>query len=696
MWNRNTLVLGFFGILFLSASASKVSFQEKGTDSETFPMKKVSSSTDITFRKNDVRATGNTGIKKKSTMDDISFSEITGINDIRFLKKGTASNKSFSKNAAIGDTIPSSFQPCFCTDDKVFRANGDPKKKCKWIAKNPTERCSIDSRAKLGCPKTCNPNCMGCADDPAYRYNGEEEKNCQWVAEKPSNRCKNKKSFKKCQATCNPICETRCTDNPDYGYKGNKEKSCEWVGKEPFVRCSLGGKEAFFDCPTTCNLNCIVLSFEPSVQPSAEPTLEPSLEPSLAPSTEPSSPPEWKQVGDDIDGEAVWDESGFSVSLSSNGTVVAIGTYGNDDNGDKSGHVRVYEYDTSSGWLQLGNDIDGEAECDRSGYSVSLSSDGKVVAIGAPENRGNNGYASGHVRVYKYDSSSNEWIKLGDDIDGEAAYDDSGKSVSLSADGMVVAVGAQRNDGNGFDSGHVRVYEYDSSSGWLQLGDDIDGEGQYDESGWSVSLSSAGKVVAIGTPLADSLRGHVRVYEYDATSNDWIQLGDDIDGEAEDDRSGWSVSLSSNGMIVAVGAPYNDDNGAISGHVRVYEYDSSSGWVQLGNDIDGEAVADRSGYLNSVSLASDGKTVAIGAKWNDGKGLDSGHVRVYEYDSSSLEWVQLGADIDGDAPYDYSGSSVSLSSDGTIVAIGATGNDGINGSNSGHVRVFEHDPPSHA
>jgi len=242
----------------------------------------------------------------------------------------------------------------------------------------------------------------------------------------------------------------------------------------------------------------------------------------------------------------------------------------------------------------------------------------------------------------------------------------------------------------------VRVYEYDSSSGWLQLGDDIDGEAQYDESGWSVSLSSDGKVAAIGTPLADSLRGHVRVYEYDATSNDWIQLGDDIDGEAEGDRSGWSVSLSSNGMIVAVGAPYNDYNGDRSGHVRVYEYDSSSGWVQLGNDIDGEAVADGSGYLNSVSLASDGKTVAIGAKWNDGKGFDSGHVRVYEYDSSSNDWVQRGEDIDGDAPYDYSGSSVSLSSDGTIVAIGATGNDGINGSNSGHVRVFEHDPPSHA
>ena len=66
---------------------------------------------------------------------------------------------------------------------------------------------------------------------------------------------------------------------------------------------------------------------------------------------------------------------------------------------------------------------------------------------------------------------------------------------------------------------------------------------------------------------------------------------------------------------------------------------------------------------------------------------NSGHVRVYEYSGGS--WSQLGADIDGEAAGDSSGYSVSLSSDGTIVAIGATGNDG-NGSNSGHVRVYEY------
>ena len=125
------------------------------------------------------------------------------------------------------------------------------------------------------------------------------------------------------------------------------------------------------------------------------------------------------------------------------------------------------------------------------------------------------------------------------------------------------------------------------------------------------------------------------------------QLGSDINGEAASDQSGYSVSMSSDGTIVAIGAPYNDGNGSNSGHVRVYEYSGSS-WSQLGADINGEAASDSSGY--SVSLSSDGTIVAIGANGNDGNGSSSGHVRVYQYSSGS--WTQLGADIDGEAAYD--------------------------------------------
>ncbi|OUX36946.1 MAG: hypothetical protein CBE26_04285, partial [Kiritimatiellaceae bacterium TMED266] len=69
--------------------------------------------------------------------------------------------------------------------------------------------------------------------------------------------------------------------------------------------------------------------------------------------------------------------------------------------------------------------------------------------------------------------------------------------------------------------------------------------------------------------------------------------------------------------------------------------------IQLGTDIDGEAAQDLSGH--SVALSSDGSIVAIGAHNNDGKGSGSGHVRLYQWDGSS--WNQLGSDINGESLY---------------------------------------------
>ena len=127
----------------------------------------------------------------------------------------------------------------------------------------------------------------------------------------------------------------------------------------------------------------------------------------------------------------------------------------------------------------------------------------------------------------------------------------------------------------------------------------------------------------------------------------WNQTGADIDGEAADDFSGWSVSLSADGSTLAIGAKLNDGNGTNAGHARVYNWNGSA-WVQLGADIDGEAAGDQSGW--SVSLSADGSTLAIGAIYNDGNGNAAGHVRVYNWNGTA--WVQLGTDIDGEAAKD--------------------------------------------
>ena len=203
-------------------------------------------------------------------------------------------------------------------------------------------------------------------------------------------------------------------------------------------------------------------------------------------------------------------------------------------------------------------------------------------------------------------------------------------SVSLSSDGTILAIGASGNDGNGNNSGHVRVYKYANNS-WTQLGADIDGEAAGDMIG-RVSLSSDGTILAIGAPLNDgngTYSGHVRVFSY--ANNSWTQLGNDIDGEATWDYFGRSVSLSSDGTILAIGGYLNDGNGSNSGHVRVYKYANNS-WTQLGTDIDGEAANDHSGV--SVSLSSDGTKLAIGAEFNDGNGNGSGHVRTFEFTPS--------------------------------------------------------------
>jgi Zn-dependent metalloprotease len=379
-----------------------------------------------------------------------------------------------------------------------------------------------------------------------------------------------------------------------------------------------------------------------------------------------------QQLGQDIDGEAKGDRSGI-VSLSADGQTVAIGT----GISDRRAHVRIYSL-IGDEWQQIGQNIDGEGEQDRSAV-VSLSANGQTVAIGAGSNDGN-GFNSGHVRVYSL--IGDEWQQIGQDIDGEAERDYSGSFISINADGRTVAIGALHNDGNGNDSGHVRVYSLIGDE-WQQIGQDIDGEAKGDRSG-IVSLSADGQTVAIGAASNDvngAYSGHVRVYTF--TGDTWQQLGQDIDSEEEGEEYGKSISLSADGQTVAIAARLKNGNGNQSGQVRIYSLIGDE-WQQIGKDINGETAYDRSG--DSVSLSADGRTVAIGASNNDGNGNNSGHVRVYSLIGD--EWQQIGQDIDGEAERNYSGYSVSISADGQIVSIGAyLNNDG--GTDSGHVRIYD-------
>lgn len=324
---------------------------------------------------------------------------------------------------------------------------------------------------------------------------------------------------------------------------------------------------------------------------------------------------------------------------------------------------------------QLGLDIHGLTTGENAGNSVSISADGSIVAVGAYLND-NNGTDSGCVRVYKIISGN--WMQQGADINGEGAGNQSGHSVSLAADGATIAIGAPRNTANGTASGHVRIYK-NLSGIWTQIGNDIDGQSAGDSSGWSVALSADATTVAIGSPYNTNNgndSGLVRVFKN--ISGNWTQQGTDINSGSYYDASGRSISISSDGTIVAIGAPYSSFNGGYAGRVKMYK-NISGVWTQFG-DFSGLTDNTILGY--SISMSTDGNFIALGAI-----GYAGSTGRVFVYKNINGSWSQYGAPIVGEASSDTSGRSVSISADGNVVAIGADFNSG-NGTASGHVRIY--------
>jgi hypothetical protein len=307
--------------------------------------------------------------------------------------------------------------------------------------------------------------------------------------------------------------------------------------------------------------------------------------------------------------------------------------------------------------------------------SISINDDGTIIAIGSP-----NINNKGQVKVYKMIDSN--WIQLGEDINGLLDFDNFGHSVSLNASGLTLAVGSI-NSPNSSLKGVVKVFSFINNI-WVQQGQDIVGNSNDDWSGWSVSLSSSGLILAIGSIGNDenaNNAGQTKVFSL--TNGIWSQLGNNINGKSSNDQFGCSVSLSSDGLTIAIAASGNDDNGDEAGHVKIYKFINNS-WEQLGKDIKGNEAKDWLGW--SVSLSSDGSTVAVGAPSYMKKNPANGYARVFKFINNS--WEKFGVDMKGEFEDDWFGFSVSLSADGSILAVGGHFNDG-NGSDSGHVRVFK-------
>ena len=87
------------------------------------------------------------------------------------------------------------------------------------------------------------------------------------------------------------------------------------------------------------------------------------------------------------------------------------------------------------------------------GYSVSLSGSGDMVAVGSP-NHGAELHSSGRAITFKWNGSI--WTPIGQDLDGSKAFQQFGWSVALSSDGNIVALGEPSNRDS---PGHVRAFQ---------------------------------------------------------------------------------------------------------------------------------------------------------------------------------------------------------------------------------------------
>jgi hypothetical protein len=321
----------------------------------------------------------------------------------------------------------------------------------------------------------------------------------------------------------------------------------------------------------------------------------------------------------------------------------------------------------------LGAQMQGEAGGDRFGQSMAMSADGTRVIFGGPNN-GGTALDAGHARVFQLTAGT--WTQLGSDIDGEAAGDQAGFSVGMSASGNRVAVGAWRNNGptgTRTYAGHVRVHDLVGGV-WTQVGGDIDAPtsgvpASYSQLGQSLSLSGDGQRLVVGAANYLGQQGFVIVYEL--VNGNWVQMGSNLSA-AGSLSFGEAVDISEDGNTIAVGVPgvFSFDR---PGSTFVYRWNGTT-WAGLGSVILGETNRDLAG--TSVALSANGSRLAIGASLNRGKdvtsdpvGRTAGHVRVYEL-SATNTWVQLGADIDGKDD-EHSGDSVDMSRDGKRLIVGS-------------------------
>ncbi|MDX1532073.1 MAG: T9SS type A sorting domain-containing protein, partial [Rhodothermales bacterium] len=318
---------------------------------------------------------------------------------------------------------------------------------------------------------------------------------------------------------------------------------------------------------------------------------------------------------------------------------------------------------------------------------VALSGDGQYAVVGAPGDD-DTFFLSGSA--YVFERSGTTWTqqaKLNASDAGDA--DRFGRSVALNADGTVALVGASLAGETGAMTGAAYVFVRTGAT-WseeakLTASDGADGDGF----GGAVALSADGETALIGAVGAGTPDFAGAAYVFSRDGGTWTEEARLTAADpAADDALGRSVALSADGQYAVAGAYQDDDAGASSGAVYVFERDGSA-WSQQAKLTASDAAAgDQFGY--SVVVSDGGTVVLGGANAEDDGGSDAG--AAYVFVRNGTTWTEDEKLTAPDAAaLDFFARTVALDGDGTVALVGADGDDD-NGPDSGSAYVFELSP----
>jgi hypothetical protein len=390
--------------------------------------------------------------------------------------------------------------------------------------------------------------------------------------------------------------------------------------------------------------------------------------------------------------KAAGDYFGYSVSLSLDGNTAIIGTRFADPGGTTDAGA-AYIYIKSGGtWSEQAKlTASDKAANDWFGLFVSISSDGNTAIVGAiaadPGGTTNAGAA------YVFTRSGGTWSQQSKlTASDKAAGDYFGYSVSPSSDGNTAIVGAYQADPGGTTNAGA-AYVFTRSGGtWTEqaklTASDKAGSNFF---GSSVFLSSDGNTVIVGATAADpgGTTNAGAAYVFIRSGGTWSQQAKlTASDKAGDDYFGSSVSLSSDGNTAIVGATAADPGGTADAGAA-YVFTRSGGTWSEQAKLTASDKAANDDFGRSVSFSSDGNTVIVGASSSDPGGTTEAGA-AYVFVRSGGTWAQQSKLTAFDkAGSNFFGSSVSLSSDGNTAIVGAYQADPGGTTDAGAVYIFQ-------